>query len=111
MKMKYKPMLAYPVSDKPIDYKKVVYMQPKLDGVRCLIQYERRTKPREDVVVAYSRNGKEWKNINHILEELKPFFQKNPDVVLDGELYNHVFKDDFESIISMVRKTCTISLL
>ena len=105
MKMKYKPMLAYPVSDKPIDYKSVVYMQPKLDGVRCLIQYERRTKPREDVVVAYSRNDKEWKNINHILEELKPFFQKYPNVVLDGELYNHDFKDDFESIISMVRKT------
>ena len=40
MKMKYKPMLAYPVSDKPIDYKSVVYMQPKLDGVRCLIQYD-----------------------------------------------------------------------
>ena len=105
MKMKYKPMLAYPVSDKPIDYKSVVYMQPKLDGVRCLIQYERRTKPREDVVVAYSRNGKEWKNINHILAELKPFFQDFPNVVLDGELYNHDFKDDFESIISMVRKT------
>ena len=105
MKMKYKPMLAYPVSDKPIDYESVVYMQPKLDGVRCLIQYERRTKPREDVVVAYSRNDKEWKNINHILEELKPFFQKYPNVVLDGELYNHNFKDDFESIISMVRKT------
>ena len=65
--MKYKPMLAYPVSDKPIDYSKPVFIQPKLDGVRCLIQYERRTKPREDVVVAYSRNGKEWKNINHIL--------------------------------------------
>ena len=105
MKMKYKPMLAYPVSDKPIDYKSVVYMQPKLDGVRCLIQYERRTKPREDVVVAYSRNGKEWKNINHILAKLKPFFQDFPNVVLDGELYNHDFKDDFESIISMVRKT------
>ena len=105
MKMKYKPMLAYPVSDKPIDYKSVVYMQPKLDGVRCLIQYERRTKPREDVVVAYSRNNKEWKNIDHILEELVPFFTKHPDVVLDGELYNHNFNDDFESIISMVRKT------
>ena len=65
-KMKYKPMLAYPVSSKPIDYSKPVYMQPKLDGVRCLIQYERRIKPREDVVVAYSRTGKEWKNIQHI---------------------------------------------
>ena len=98
-------MLAYPVSKKPIDYSKPVFMQPKLDGVRCLIQYERHIKPREDVVVAYSRTGKEWKNIQHILVELKPFFQKHPNVVLDGELYNHDFKDDFEQIISMTRKT------
>ena len=103
--MKNKPMLAYPVSSKPIDYSKPVFIQPKLDGVRCLIQYERRTKPREDVVVAYSRTGKVWKNIQHILAELKPFFQKHPNVVLDGELYNHDFRDNFEGIISMVRKT------
>ena len=51
--MRKKPMLAYPVSDKPIDYTKPVFIQPKLDGVRCLIQYERHTQPREDVVVAY----------------------------------------------------------
>ena len=36
--MRKKPMLAYPVSDKPIDYNNTVFMQPKLDGVRCLIQ-------------------------------------------------------------------------
>ena len=102
--MRKKPMLAYPASDKPIDYTKPVYIQPKLDGVRCLIQYERRTQPREDVVVAYSRTGKEWKNIQHILAELKPFFQANPNVILDGELYNHDLKDDFEQIISLVRR-------
>ena len=84
--MRKKPMLAYPVSDKPIDYTKPVFMQPKLDGVRCLIQYERRTQPREDVVTAYSRTGKQWLNIDHILQSLKPFFQKNPNVILDGEL-------------------------
>ena len=39
--MRKKPMLAYPVSDKPIDYNQPVFMQPKLDGVRCLIQYEK----------------------------------------------------------------------
>ena len=102
--MRKKPMLAYPASDKPIDYTKQVYIQPKLDGVRCLIQYERRTQPREDVVVAYSRTGKEWKNILHILAELKPFFQANPNVILDGELYNHDLRDDFETIISLVRR-------
>ena len=100
MKMKYKPMLAYPISKKPVDYKSVVYMQPKLDGVRCLIQCD----PRK-MVIAYSRTGKVWKNIDHILNELIPFFAEYPNVVLDGELYNHDFRDDFESIISMVRKT------
>ena len=33
-----KPMLAYKVDSKPVDWTKKVYMQPKLDGVRCLIQ-------------------------------------------------------------------------
>ena len=103
--MRKKPMLAYPVSKKPIDYSKPIFVQPKLDGVRCVIQYERHTQPREDVVVAYSRTGKEWKNIQHILAQLKPFFQKYPNVILDGELYNHDFCNDFEQIISMVRKT------
>ena len=96
--MRKKPMLAYPVSDKPIDYTKPVFMQPKLDGVRCLIQYD------NSVVTAYSRTGKEWKNIDHILQSLKPFFQTNPNVILDGELYNHALRDDFEKIISCVRK-------
>jgi ATP-dependent DNA ligase len=96
--MRKKPMLAYPVSDKPIDYTKPVFMQPKLDGVRCLVQYD------NSVVTAYSRTGKQWLNIDHILQSLKPFFQANPNVILDGELYNHALKDDFEKIISCVRK-------
>jgi len=102
--MRKKPMLAYPVSDKPIDYDNKISIQPKLDGVRCLIQAEW-PNPMTIEVKAYSRTGKEWKNINHILYDLVPFFQKHPNVILDGELYNHDFKDDFESIISMVRKT------
>ena len=91
-------MLAYPVSDKPIDYNKPVFIQPKLDGVRCLIQYD------EGKVIAYSRTGKVWQNIEHITLNLYKFFDKNPNVILDGELYNHDFRNDFESIISMVRK-------
>ena len=93
-------MLAYPVSDKPIDYTKPVFIQPKLDGVRCLIQYEG-----GGICKAYSRTGKVWQNIDHVLMQLTDFFVKHPNVILDGELYNHDFKDDFESIISMVRKT------
>jgi len=96
--MRKKPMLAYPVSAKPIDYSKPVFIQPKLDGVRCVVQYD------AGVVTAYSRTGKEWKNIEHIKLNLYRFFNKYPNVVLDGELYNHDLRDDFGKIISLVRK-------
>ena len=89
------PMLAYKVSNKEVDWSEKVFMQPKLDGVRCVISKDG----------AYSRTGKEWLNIHHITANLEPFFEKYPDVILDGELYNHELKDDFEKIISLVRKT------
>ena len=92
-------MLAYKVDSKPVDWTKKVYMQPKLDGVRCLIQLNDKGE-----VYAYSRTGKPWLNIAHILEDLEYFFEIHPDVVLDGELYNHDLRDDFEKIISLVRK-------
>ena len=92
-------MLAYKVDAKPVDWTNKVYMQPKLDGVRCLIQLNDKGE-----VYAYSRTGKPWLNIAHILEDLEYFFEIHPDVVLDGELYNHDLKDDFEKIISLVRK-------
>jgi len=104
-KMRKKPMLAYPVSDKPINYDEKISMQPKLDGVRCTIQAEKLPFDMGYDVVAYSRTGKQWKNIDHILFNLKPWFALNPNVILDGELYNHDLKDDFEKIISLVRKT------
>ena len=101
--MRRKPMLAYPVSAKPIDYSKPTFIQPKLDGVRCVIQREKYGDGAW-VIRAYSRTGKQWKNIEHILAQLKPFFKKYPNVILDGELYNHDLRDNFEKIISLVRK-------
>ena len=95
-----KPMLAYKVDKKPVDWSEKVFMQPKLDGVRCIIQLND-----ENEVIAYSRTGKPWLNIKHILQDLKPFFDQHPDVILDGELYNHDLREDFNKIISLVRKT------
>ena len=106
--MRKKPMLAYPVSDKPINYSEKIFMQPKLDGVRCVIQANQVnhfSRPIEYEIKAYSRTGKEWKNIDHILEQLQPFFKRFPHIILDGELYNHDLRDDFNKIISLVRKT------
>jgi DNA ligase-1 len=90
-----KPMLAYKVDKKPVNWSEKVFMQPKLDGVRCVISKSG----------AFSRTGKPWLNIDHILSSLVPVFHKHPDLVLDGELYNHELKNDFEKIISLVRKT------
>ncbi len=93
-----KPMLAYKVGKKPVDWSEKVFMQPKLDGVRCIIQLDKTGK-----VIAYSRTGKPWLNIRHILKDLKPWFAEHPEVILDGELYNHELRNDFEKIISLVR--------
>ena len=94
-----KPMLAYKVDKKPIDWSEKVYMQPKLDGVRCVIKLGDNNE-----VQAFSRTGKPWLNIAHITNSLHYFFTLNPDVILDGELYNHDLRDDFNKIISLVRK-------
>jgi ATP-dependent DNA ligase len=73
--MRFKPMLAYPVNNKPIDYTKKVFIQPKLDGVRCLIQCDQVHQYKWDKVTAYSRTGKEWKNIDHILARTNDVYQ------------------------------------
>tara|TARA_Y100001938_G_scaffold99534_1_gene136099 strand:- start:390 stop:1079 length:690 start_codon:yes stop_codon:yes gene_type:complete len=43
-------------------------------------------------------------NVRHIEMALKSFFDQHPNVTLDGELYNHKLKHNFEKIISLVRK-------
>ena len=95
-----KPMLAYKVDKKPVDWSEKVYMQPKLDGVRCVIKLGDNNE-----VQAFSRTGKPWLNIAHITNSLHYFFTQHPDIILDGELYNHDLRDDFNKIISLVRKT------
>ena len=89
-----KPMLAQKVNTKPIDWTNKVFVQPKLDGVRCIFTKDG----------AYSRNNKQFKNVNHLQEDLQSFFEKFPNIILDGELYNHSLKNNFEKIISLVKK-------
>ena len=93
---KIKPMLASKYEDAKLDFdKNDYYTQPKLDGIRCIA--------RRDGL--WSRAGKEILAVPHIMEALTVFFDKYPDAILDGELYNHKLRDDFNKITSLVRKT------
>ena len=56
-----KPMLAYKVDKKPVDWSEKVYIQPKLDGVRCLFTKDG----------AFSRTGNQFMNVKHIEKDLK----------------------------------------
>ena len=71
-----------------------IFSQPKLDGIRCIAMREG----------LFTRSGKKIVAVPHILEALEPFFEKYPNATLDGELYNHKYKDDFNKIIHLVRK-------
>ena len=71
-----------------------VFTQPKLDGIRCIAMREG----------LFTRTGKEITAVPHISEALEPFFKLYPNATLDGELYNHAYKDDFNKIIHLVRK-------
>jgi DNA ligase 1 len=88
------PMLAhdYAKLKKPLAFP--VYSQPKLDGIRAIINRHG----------AFSRELQPHYNCDHILAKLGPLFGEYPDLILDGEFYNHDLKDDFNKIVSVVRK-------
>ena len=84
----FEPMLAFELKQ----YEKLLFtvptwVQPKLDGIRCILDNKNIT----------TRAGKPIVSCRHI--------QIYCEDVLDGELYNHDLKSDFNKIISLVRKT------
>jgi DNA ligase-1 len=96
-----KPVVAPKLAQKYKDTKKYIdtvdvwALMPKLDGARCL-----------DVLdELYSRTGKSILAVPHLMEELKDLTDGLPtSTIVDGELYNHDLKADFDELISIVRK-------
>ena len=89
---RFKPMLA---GDYTKRHQSEGFSQPKLDGIRCLA----------DKNGLWTRQGKPINSCPHIWEAVKSCFVDNEDIVLDGELYNHDLKEDFNKITSLVRKS------
>lgn len=89
------PMLAKNFDDYKDELKFPILCQPKYDGCRCVISKNG----------MFSRNGKEFVSCPHIQGALQSIFDKYPDVVLDGELYCDKLSNDFNRIISLVKKS------
>ncbi len=88
---KFKPMLAADYANNKIEFG---YSQPKLDGIRCIANKDG----------LWTRAGKPITSCPHIWEAIKWYFDRSPNAVIDGELYNHALKADFNKITSLVRK-------
>lgn len=91
------PMLAYNYKDciQDIDWSKGTYVQPKLDGNRCI----------DSATGMQSRNFKPINSCPHIHRKLKRVFDKYPNIIFDGELYADKFANDFNRLSSIIRKS------
>jgi DNA ligase-1 len=94
-KQYFEPMLAGKWEDRKDKIEYPIFSQPKLDGIRCIVTVDG----------MFSRNGKEILSAPHIYESLKPLFEQYPDLIFDGELYADKFANDFNKIVSLVKKT------
>lgn len=90
------PMLAKPWKDGSKHIKYPCYIQPKLDGVRCLVYLEYKKGDIENVIV-YTRTQKKYPKMEYLKEILLPYLKdlfddkSKPEqsIFLDGELYKH----------------------
>jgi ATP-dependent DNA ligase len=93
-------MLAHKFSEHGHKLKFPVYVSPKLDGLRCVAIIK------SGKATLWTRNRKPITGVPHIaaaIAEALPSDGSWGDFVLDGELYNHDYRNKFEEIVSFVR--------
>ena len=93
-----KPMLAIEMETKLLKFP--AFVQPKLDGIRCLIYKD--TNSESNQIIFQSRQNKLFEPFLHLLPDLEKIFEKDHSLILDGELYCHGL--GFEAVTSMVRR-------
>jgi DNA ligase 1 len=101
----YDCMLAHKFADHGHKILYPAYTQPKLNGHRCLATVK------DGVATLWSRTRKPITSCPHIVHELQTLYPTGWHLV-DGELYNHAYKDKFEELASLIRqevpaKNCT----
>jgi ATP-dependent DNA ligase len=91
------PMLAHKFRDHADKIKFPAFVQPKLDGIRCIAMIV------DGVATLWSRTRKPITGVPHIIKDLQTKFPAT-NIIFDGELYNHSYKNKFEEIVSFVRQ-------
>ena len=82
------------------------FVQPKLDGLRC-VSYATRRVPgggndTAPAVALQSRTGAFFTGLPHIAAALRPYLLQHPSVVIDGELYTDQMP--FEELAGLIKK-------
>ena len=70
------------------------FISPKLDGIRFVAEKSR----------AYSRGGKSMGGGDVLHARITPLWEEYKDLITDGELYNHQYKDDFNTLVSLIKR-------
>lgn len=93
------PMLApsdiYPKFAKDIKFP--CFTQPKFDGNRCIAVVK------DGKCTLWTRTRKPIGSVPHIIAAIEKFCAAFGDITLDGELYNHAYRDNFEDLMSLIR--------
>ena len=98
------PMLAHTIEKRRgspggKDLKYPAYVQPKLDGHRCIAICK------NGKVTLWSRSRKPITSVPHIVHALENIGGlAGENFILDGELYNHDYKDNFEELTHFIRQ-------
>ena len=81
------------------------FVQPKLDGLRCVSYATRSADGGNDAgptVALQSRTGAFFTGLPHIAAALRPYLSQHPSVVIDGELYTDQMP--FEELAGLIKK-------
>lgn len=94
------PMLAHKFADHAAKISYPAYVQPKLDGIRCIAVVA------DGVCRLWTRTRKPITGVPHIIAAIERWaaMENASRIIFDGELYNHEYKNNFEQIVSYVRQ-------
>ena len=77
------------------------FVQPKLDGLRC-VSYVIRNENDATNIALQSRTGAYFTGLSHIAAALRPYLSQHPNIVIDGELYTDQMP--FEELAGLIKK-------